>query len=122
MSKTSNFAWHDLTVEDAESVKDFYTEILGLRSEAVDMGDYNDYNMINENDEIVAGICHKRGVNSNIPSQWMNYFTVTNIEDKLNKVEKLGGKIISPLNPDSEYKMAIIQYNAGAFIALFEPN
>lgn len=116
----SKFAWHDLTVENADEVKTFYEKVLDLRSEPVDMGGYSDYNMINEDNEVVAGICHKKGVNSNIPSQWMNYFTVKNIENKLKTAEELGAKIIVPLNPNSEYKMAIIQDIAGAFIALYE--
>ena len=50
----------------------------------------------------------------------MNYFTVKDIENKLKTAVELGAKIIVPLNPNSEYKMAIIQDIAGAFIALYE--
>ena len=39
-------AWIDLTVPDAETVRDFYEQVTGWRSEPVDMGEYSDYNML----------------------------------------------------------------------------
>ena len=37
--------WFDLTVPDAEKVRDFYGQVVGWDSEATDMGDYEDFCM-----------------------------------------------------------------------------
>ena len=39
-------AWHDLTVPDAASMRDFYAAVVGWNSGTVSMGDYNDSTMI----------------------------------------------------------------------------
>ncbi len=43
--KVGTVAWIDLTVDDAGSVKDFYRQVVGWKTEDVDMGDYCDFNM-----------------------------------------------------------------------------
>ena len=37
--------WTDLTVSDAESVRDFYSEVVGWQAEDHNMGEYNDFDM-----------------------------------------------------------------------------
>jgi predicted enzyme related to lactoylglutathione lyase len=56
--------WNDLTVENATEVKDFYTSVIGWTITEQTMGDYNDYNIHNATGEVMAGICHARGVNT----------------------------------------------------------
>ena len=38
--------WRDLTIDNAEQVKDFYRDVVGWKTEPVSMGDYDDFNMI----------------------------------------------------------------------------
>jgi predicted enzyme related to lactoylglutathione lyase len=44
--QVGTIGWHDLTVEHAEAVRDFYTSVVGWKSEDVDMGGYADYQML----------------------------------------------------------------------------
>ena len=37
--------WHDLTIPEPETTRDFYSEVLGWTSSDVDMGGYSDYMM-----------------------------------------------------------------------------
>lgn len=37
--------WHDLTVTDAENVRDFYCSVVGWDSSAVSMAEYDDFNI-----------------------------------------------------------------------------
>ena len=68
--------WFDLTVPNAKEIKEFYSKVVGWKSEPVSMGDYNDFNMnLPAGDETVTGICHARGGNADIPAQWMIYIT-----------------------------------------------
>ncbi|WP_420387661.1 VOC family protein [Roseivirga sp.] len=113
--------WIDLTVNQAEDVKDFYAEVVGWKPEPVSMGDYNDYNMCTDG-EPKAGICHKKGPNSHIPSQWMLYINVADMDASCEAVKKLGGKLLTEIQEMKGYgRFCLIEDPAGATCTLFEP-
>lgn len=120
MKKFGKIIWQDLTVQNAEEVKDFYSKVVGWTSSNVNQGDYNDFNMHTEGDEIVAGVCHKKADISNFPSQWLIYVTIENLDDSLKNCTQMGGKIIDGPKPMGKARYAIIQDPAGAFMALME--
>lgn len=120
MKKFGKIIWQDLTVENAEEVRDFYKAVVGWTFSDVNQGDYSDFNMHNSDDEVVAGICHKKGDIINFPPQWLNYVTVENIEDSVEKCKSNGGKIIDGPKKMGGAKYAIIQDPAGAYLALYE--
>lgn len=112
-------AWVDLTVPQADTVRDFYKELVGWQSSPVDMGGYNDYTMMPPGSETpVAGICHSTGVNAGIPPQWMIYILVDDLEQCKKRCVELGGKV---LVEHPSMTMCIIQDPAGAVCALFSP-
>lgn len=114
--------WNDLTVNNAEEISKFYSEVVGWKPESVNMGDYNDYNMLRPEDNVTgAGICHARGVNANLPAQWLIYIAVENIEKSVERCIVLGGKLVIPIKFMKGYgRHCIIQDPAGAVCALFE--
>lgn len=115
-------AWTDLTIEDADTIRDFYSNVVGWNFEFVSMGEYSDYSMLQpDTKKPVAGICHARGSNSDLPPQWLLYITVANIEESIAASQKLGGKTITPIkNYANMGRYCIIQDPAGAVCALFE--
>jgi uncharacterized protein len=123
MSKNSfgRIGWIDLTVAQADNVRDFYQEVVGWQAEGQSMGDYDDYNMSPEDGEAIAGICHKQGTNNNIPSVWMIYITVENLDESLSAVKKGGGKVLD-IQVMGDSKMAFIQDPGGAVCALWQEN
>lgn len=120
---TGGFNWADLTVENAEELRDFYSKVIGYSHTAVEMGGYEDYCMNSPADGTTkTGICHARGVNAELPPVWLIYFNVENLETSLEHVRQLGGKIITTpkaYGPGASY--AVIQDPAGAFCALYQP-
>jgi len=121
MQKTGKIFWQDLTVEDAKQVRDFYSAVVGWTFEKVNQGEYDDYNMMNPEDkEVVAGICHKRGVNKDIPSQWLNYIMVENLDNSVAQCLAHRGKIIDGPKNMGKARFVIIQDPAGAYMALME--
>lgn len=114
--------WTDLTVPNAEAVKTFYSQVVGWKTEAVSMGEYNDFNMnLPGSGKTVAGICHARGSNANLPAQWLVYITVANVAESAKRAAELGGKIISgPKDMGGYGRCCVIQDPAGAVAALFE--
>ena len=66
--KPGEILWMDLTVPNAGEVKEFYAEVIGWVPQPVDVGGYDDYNMLPpESQEPVAGVCYARGVNADLP-------------------------------------------------------
>ncbi len=122
MDKTvGTIGWIDLTIPNAEEVKDFYAEVIGWKPEPVSMGDYNDFNMT-INGVPKTGVCHKKGGNAHIPSQWMIYINVADIEASSEAVKKRGGKLLSEVSAMKGYgKFCVIEDPAGATCTLFEP-
>src|SRR5690554_5794573 len=121
MIKTGKIFWQDLTVEDAEHLRDFYSKVVGWTFEKVNQGEYDDYNMINPEDkEVVAGICHRRGELQDLPSQWLNYVMVEDMENSLAQCLAHGGRIIDGPKNMGQAKFVVIQDPAGAYLALME--
>lgn len=111
--------WTDLTVQNAESVKEFYRHVVGWTPEPVGMGDYEDYNMLAEGEkDPTAGVCHAMGQNADIPPVWMIYIMVEDLERSLVACEKLGGTILK--QPDRDRRYAVIEDPAGAICTLYQ--
>ena len=118
--KAGHIGWFDLTVENAEEVKDFYAKVVGWEPQPVSMGDYNDYNMTLDG-EPKTGICHKKGPNAHIPSQWMLYINVENIDESTKAVASNGGQLLTEVKHMPGYgKYCFIKDPAGAVFAPFE--
>lgn len=127
MSETSPFttgliAWTDLTVPDAEAVRDFYTAVVGWSPSAVNMGDYDDFAMVPSGaDQAVAGICHQRGANKDLPPQWLIYITVADLDASIARCEERGGSIIvGPKSMGGAARYCVIRDPAGAVAALYQ--
>ena len=58
-----SISWTDLTVADAEAVRNFYQAVVGWTPEAQPMGEYSDF-VMSADGTPVAGICHARGENA----------------------------------------------------------
>ena len=121
--KIGTVAWIDLTVDDAEQVRDFYSLVVGWQPASVDMGEYSDFNMnAPATGEPIAGVCHKRGSNAELPSKWMIYIIVENVDDSADRCRELGGKVlVEPKGMGSHGRYCVIEDPARATAALFEP-
>jgi uncharacterized protein len=121
--EVGSITWFDLTVPDAEKVKDFYSIVVGWKAAPVSMGDYNDFNMNSpESGKTNAGICNKRGGNAHLPSQWMIYITVKNVDESAKLCKETGGKVlVGPKDMSGYGKYCVIEDPAGSVCALFEP-
>lgn len=115
--------WTDLTVDNAEEIRNFYSEVVGWKVLPVDMGGYNDFTMTPpESGEAVAGVCHARGVNTGLPAQWIMYVTVEDIEASARRCEDLGGRILTgPTGAPRQERTCVIRDPAGAVLALYQP-
>ena len=116
--------WMDLTVPDAEVVRDFYEAVAGWKASPVSMGEYNDFNMSPPGDETepVAGVCHARGANADLPAQWIIYILVEDLEASITACCERGGSVIAgPVSMGAMGSYCVIRDPAGAVAALFCP-
>ena len=120
--RPGQIGWVDITVEDAPGLREFYRSVTGWGSEGVEMGGYEDWCMLDEDGTAVAGICHARGVNADLPPQWLVYINVADLDAALEAVERGGGeKLKGPTSMGGQGRYAVIRDPAGAACALFEP-
>ena len=83
------------------------------------MGDYSDFSMVPPGTKApVAGVCHARGPNANLPAQWLIYVSVPNLDASVKRCLELGGKIVDGPRAMGEKKFCVIQDPAGAVAGL----
>jgi uncharacterized protein len=122
-ASVGRIAWLDLTVPDASATRDFYREVVGWSVQDVAMADddaqYADYAMVSEDGSGVAGVCHARGMNADLPPVWMLYLPVGDLAESLRRVEEEGGTVIKAAQDEhGAYVYAAVQDPVGVFFAL----
>lgn len=121
--EVGSISWADLTVANAPTVRDFYRAVVGWSSSGFDMGGYEDFVMLTPGAGApIAGICHARGANAGLPSQWLVYITVEDVVASAATCEALGGKVlVAPRELGTQGRFCVIQDPAGAVAALVQP-
>ncbi|TDI42665.1 MAG: VOC family protein [Acidobacteria bacterium] len=111
--------WKDLTVENADVIRDFYAEVVGWKHSPCDMGGYDDYNMTppGSNDP-VAGICHARGANANLPAQWLIYVAVEDVDSSIRRCIELGGHLVDGPRKMGSNRFCVVKDPVGAVLGL----
>ncbi len=116
--------WQDLTIPEAELVRDFYRQVVGWEARGEEMGGYEDFHMLLPGtDQSVAGICHARGGNAdlaNVPPAWLIYIVVASVKESAAACQLLGGKVLVQPRDMGGGQFCVIQDPAGAVCALFE--
>ncbi|MDK9699470.1 MAG: VOC family protein [bacterium] len=117
-SQPGSIVWHDLTVPNAEEVKNFYSAVIGWSARERD----GDFEMtLPETDKAVSGVCYARGTNANLPPQWLLYVTVPSVPVACEQCVKLGGTIVDGPRRLGNNMFCVLKDPAGAHIALIEP-
>ncbi|MEL6474250.1 MAG: VOC family protein [Pseudomonadota bacterium] len=121
-ASVGRIAWLDLTVENANTTRDFYREVVGWSVQNVDMKDgdeqYADYNMLGGDGAVAAGVCHARGSNRGLPPVWLIYLPVGDLAESLRRVREEGGTIVKETATDSKNAYAVIQDPVGVSLGI----
>lgn len=113
--------WVDITVDEAEGLRDFYSHVVGWKPEDVDMGGYSDFNMTMPNTDIpAAGICHARGANADLPRQWLVYIVVADVDTSARQCVERGGELLVGPKSLAGGRYCVIRDPAGAVAALYQ--
>lgn len=120
-NEAGRIGWIDITVDDAEGLRDFYAAVAGWKPENVDMGEYADFNMTMPGSGTpAAGICHARGGNAELPRQWLIYITVEDAEASAAICTERGGRVLVGPKSMGGGKFAVIEDPSGAVAALYQ--
>ena len=84
------------------------------------MGAYSDF-VMNADGDGVAGICHARGANADLPPVWLIYITVEDLDHSLEECHRLGGSLVAAPRSYGGGRYCVIKDPAGAICALYQP-
>ena len=118
-SSIGRIEWVDLSVGDAARSKDFYCKVIGWKPTDVEMGTYSDFNLnLPDSGQTMAGICHARGMNANLPAQWLMYVRVVDVAASAAEAEQQKGKVLDGPRRMGGSNFCVIQDPDGAVMAL----
>ena len=123
VSPVGQIYWLDLTVADASPTRDFYRDVVEWSVQEVEIEDggerYIDFNMLRDDGDPEAGVCHARGDNADLPPVWMIYLPVGDLAESLRRVEREGGNGIKTIQgDDGDVVYSVIQDPVGVYLAL----
>ena len=119
--KVGEIVWMDLTVDDATSMRDFYSEVVGWTATPFDMGGYDDFCMnVPATGDMVTGVCNARGTNAGLPPVWLMYVVVEDLDRSIARCKDLGGELISGPKNMGDDRYCIVRDPAGASLALYQ--
>ena len=119
--QTGKIGWIDITVDDATALRDFYTDVVGLRPQPVSMGEYDDFTMtLPGSGEPVCGICHSLGGNKDLPGGWLVYFVVDDVDASAIACARKGGRVIVAPRGLAGGRFCVIEDPSGATAALYQ--
>ncbi len=116
--------WHELNTWEPENAIAFYGRTLGWNFEGSGLADGSEYWIARKEGKPVGGIFvlsepHYRG----IPSHWMTYMAVSDIEAAERATVFAGGEVTRPAtHVPGVGKLAVVTDAAGAILGLIEPD
>ena len=125
MPKHGEFCWNELSVENIEASKEFYSAVFGWnpqKNEAAAM-EYIEFNL--GDDENFGGIWEisdecAQEIAGEVPvPRWMNYIAVDDVDESASKAFELGGTIVHPpMDIPNVGRFCTIKDPTGASISL----
>ncbi len=120
-STSGRIGWVDLTVQDAVGVREFYEAVAGWTHVEVPVEDHVDFSMVPPGgDAPVAGVCHQLGKNANIPSQWLMYITVPDLDAAVRAATERGGAVVDGPTSIEGSQFVVLRGLAGEVFALWQ--
>ena len=120
----NNFIWCDLSTFDIETALDFYSGIFGWKfRKTPDLSMEEDYHIALKGRSTASAVfvMPEYLQEMNMPSFWMSYIGVKNIEEVVDKAKDNGAIIeLKPTEFDADSKIALIRDPAGAGFTVYE--
>ncbi len=120
MPANGAFCWNELATTDLESAQSFYKTLLGWEiKESSASGGGMVYNEIVVGGQSVGGLFQMGPEFGEIPSHWMAYVAVDDVDAKARQVWELGGKVcVPPTDIPKVGRFCVVNDPTGATLAL----
>jgi predicted enzyme related to lactoylglutathione lyase len=91
-SKGYTFVWYECATTDATAGKSFYSKLFGWQAAKVSMpGMEGHYTLLEIVDQDITGLNQMEGNQfEGVPSHWMTYIHVDNVDESAQKIDILG--------------------------------
>jgi len=113
------FVWHDLMTTDLAASRAFYSKLFPWQLDDVDMGAAGKYTMLKVGDDGVGGMV-PLDKSAGVPSHWVAYVNVDDVDATVAESTKLGGKpCVPPTDIPNIGRFALIEDPSGAIVSPF---
>ena len=121
MAPAGTFCWNELSTNDLDAAKKFYTELLGWQLKESDVtGEMKYTEIVASNGQHIGGM-YQGGpeCGAEAPPHWMAYVAVDDVDARAARVEALGGKVcVAPMDIPNVGRFCVINDPSGAAISL----
>lgn len=118
MPKHGDACWIELASKDVETAKKFYCDLLGWTLKQSQTTDFP-YSEIQNNGRSIGGMYQMIEKFGDMPTHWMNYIAVDDVDALAKRVEELGGKIcVPPTDIPNTGRFTVISDPTGGMLAL----
>jgi predicted enzyme related to lactoylglutathione lyase len=115
--------WHELNTWEPDVALAFYARTLGWQFDPAPLPDGSNYWIAHSEGNAMGGVFALTAPRySGIPSHWMTYMAVGDIDQAERDAAKAGGEIMRPAaRVPGVGKLVVVSDSAGALIGLIEP-
>ncbi|HMB69858.1 MAG TPA: VOC family protein [bacterium] len=114
VGEPGSVCWNELMTKDAAAAKKFYSDVFGYEMEDQQMGP-TAYTMLRMGERREGGLMQIAPEMGPVPSHWMVYIAVSDIEGTIEKTKQLGGKAITDaMDVPGVGRFAVLQDPQGA--------
>lgn len=120
MPAAGTFCWNELSTNDLDAAKRFYTELLGWQLKESDATGMKYTEIVASTGEHIGGI-YQSGpeCGGEAPPHWMSYVAVDDVDARAARVESLGGKVcVPPMDIPNVGRFCVINDPSGAALSL----
>jgi uncharacterized protein len=124
LNEPGTLCWTELTTSDTKTAEKFYTQLFGWtakHSEAAAPMEYTEFSVAGT--PSIGMMPKPPNMPAHIPSYWMPYFQVDNVDASVAKSSSLSGKVMVPAQDiPNTGRFAILTDPQGAMFAVFQRN
>lgn len=115
------FCWNELMTRDAAAAKAFYGSLFGWKMNDMPMGQ-GVYTLLRKGSKDAGGLMQIRPDMGEMPSHWLSYVLVENVDAAVRKAGALGARVHVPgMDIPNIGRFGIFEDPTGAEIAVFQP-
>lgn len=115
--------WNELNTHDPAAAMAFYAKLMGWSFAPMPMED-GEYWIIKHADKDLGGVFPLSAPEfRDVPSHWLTYLAVDDVDASIVEVEKLGGTVTkAPFDVPGVGRLAVVQDPSGAHVAWITPS